>query len=227
LPLGNYTFEAHETREFTRTKTQRHRPRPYDSKRATSRRLGGELLRTFVLIRACLAEAWRGGRFAGKLSFTLRRTAFALPAMRSACNVPSQLLVRARSDVRVAGISDPGYAFTIRLITHHGRWRGSGCCRGAGWRGGGEPLSQLGAHKLPSLYSPRIPAVGDTSRGRRYPSPIGGITRSPIKASASANVCWIQLPSAPLAMFSFAAISCFARMSKPFPRTGSRRIASN
>lgn len=109
----------------------------------------------------------------------------------------------------------------------HGRGWGSGCCRGSGWRGGGEPLSQLGAHKLPSLYSPRIPAVGCTADGRRYPSPTGGITRSPINASASAKVCWMQLPSAPLAMFSFAAISCLARMSKPFPRTGSRRIASN
>jgi hypothetical protein len=53
----------------------------------------------------------------------------------------------------------------------------------------------------------RNPAVGDTSLGRRYRSPIGGITKFPIKASASAKVCWMQLPSARLAMFSFAAIS--------------------
>jgi hypothetical protein len=60
---------------------------------------------------------------------------------------------------------------------------------------------------VPSLYSPRIPGVGDTSRGRRYPSPIGGITEFPIKALGSAKVCWMQLPSAPLVIFSFAAIS--------------------
>jgi len=59
----------------------------------------------------------------------------------------------------------------------------------------------------PSLNWPRIPARGAASLGARYPLPMGGITRSPINASASAIVSWIQLGSAPAAMFSFAAIN--------------------
>ena len=43
--------------------------------------------------------------------------------------------------------------------------------------------------------------------GGRWPLPTGGITRFPIKPSTAASVCATQLPSAPLAMFSFAAIS--------------------
>ena len=73
--------------------------------------------------------------------------------------------------------------------------------------GGGLPCSQDGAHNIPSLYWSRVSARADTSLGARYPSPTGGTTRSPIKASASAIVCWMQLASAPLAMFSFAAIN--------------------
>jgi hypothetical protein len=42
------------------------------------------------------------------------------------------VLARRRQDVRVARISDPGYAFTIRLITHYGRGRECGVGRGLG-----------------------------------------------------------------------------------------------
>jgi hypothetical protein len=63
----------------------------------------------------------------------------------------SDRLVQGNQKVRVAGIADPGYAFTIRLTTHYGRWCDCGRCRGSGCRGGGEPSSQLGAHMLPSL----------------------------------------------------------------------------
>ncbi len=58
--------------------------------------------------------------------------------------------LRRSHDVRVAGITDPGYAFTIRLTAHYGRGRGRTAGRGLG-DGLGEELSQLGAHKLPSL----------------------------------------------------------------------------
>src|SRR5581483_6918555 len=118
-----------------------------------------------------------------------------------------QPISAARHDLRVAGIAGSRLRIgAIQLTTHHGRWRGWAVGRDLG-AGLGDEWSQLGAHKPPSLKSPRIPAKGAASRGRRYPSPIGGTTRSPIRASASANVCWTQLPSAPLAMFSFAAIS--------------------
>jgi hypothetical protein len=86
-----------------------------------------------------------------------------------------------------------------------GRGAAVGRARGVG-PGDGLP-SQDGAHKKPSLYWSRVSASADTSLGARYPVPIGGITKSPINASASAIVCWIQLASAPLAMFSFAAIN--------------------
>jgi hypothetical protein len=83
----------------------------------------------------------------------------------------------------------------------------SGCGCSVGLGGGLESSSHSGAHKSPSLYSPRVSTRPSTSLGDKNPLPTGGITRSPIIASASDNVCWIQLPSAPLAMFSFAAIS--------------------
>jgi len=43
-----------------------------------------------------------------------------------------RVLVRRWHDVRVAGITDPGYAFTIRLTTHYGRGRGCTGGRGLG-----------------------------------------------------------------------------------------------
>lgn len=85
------------------------------------------------------------------------------------------------------------------------RTGGRGCSVGLG--GGLESSSHSGAHKSPSLYSPRVSTRASTSLGDKNPLPTGGTTRSPIMASASDNVCWIQLPSAPLAMFSFATIS--------------------
>ena len=71
--------------------------------------------------------------------------------------------------------------------------------------GAGEP--QCGLHKKPVLYCVRVLTKPATSLGSRNPLPTGGTTRSPMKASRSANVCSIQLPSAPLAMLSFDAIS--------------------
>jgi len=43
-----------------------------------------------------------------------------------------RVLVRRRHDVRVAGITDPGYAFTIRLTTHYGCGRECTGGRGLG-----------------------------------------------------------------------------------------------
>ena len=43
-----------------------------------------------------------------------------------------------RHDVRVAGFSDPGYPFTIRLTTRYGRGRGNAVERGLGDRLGDE-----------------------------------------------------------------------------------------
>src|SRR5262245_20971585 len=92
-------------------------------------------------------------------------------------------------------------------FVQRGRGTGFGCDRRGG-TGGGDPFSSHdGAHKSPSLYSPRVSASVDTSRGDKNPLPTGGITRSPIKAFASVIVCWMQLPSAPLAMFISVVIS--------------------
>ena len=121
--------------------------------------------------------------------------------------------------------------FWLRRSTAGDQCRG-GCCRGGsgcsvGLGGGLESSSHSGAHKSPSLYSPRVSTRASTSLGDKNPLPTGGITRSPIIASASDNVCWIQLPSAPLAMFSFATISLRASNTNPLPRTGCWRMESN
>jgi hypothetical protein len=110
------------------------------------------------------------------------------------------------------------------VVAQRGRGAGLGRNRGVGV-GVVLPPSHAGAHMPPSLNRPRRPARLATSLGARYPSPIGGITKSPINASAAAIASWIQLGSAPAAMFNFAAINWWASISKPFPRTGSCRMA--
>jgi len=49
----------------------------------------------------------------------------------------------------------------------------------------------------------------------------------PIKASALLMVDWIDAGSAPLAIFSLAAMSWWARSISPFPLTGVFMIAHN
>src|ERR1700757_3810357 len=100
--------------------------------------------------------------------------------------------------------------FQLLLVLSLQRGRGAGLGRvrrAIGVAVGGGVSSHVGAHSMPSLYWPRVSARADTSLGARYPSPTGGTTRSPIKALASSIVCWMQLVSEPLAMFSSAAIN--------------------
>jgi hypothetical protein len=62
---------------------------------------------------------------------TFKAERVALPATPWHGPLPNGLLQR-KDDVRVAGISDPGYAFTIGLTTHYGRGRGCTGGRGLG-----------------------------------------------------------------------------------------------
>src|SRR5262245_32601943 len=81
-----------------------------------------------------------------------------------------------------------------------GRGRGGG----VGLPGGGVGVTHCGTHIDPLLY---WVSVRSKPVGLRDPLPTGGMTRDPIAASACATVCSMHLPSAPLAMLSFAAIS--------------------
>src|SRR5262249_38673345 len=98
-----------------------------------------------------------------------------------------------------------------------GVMRGAGTGRGEGDRvalrggggGGGTGAGGLqdGLHRKPSLYCVRVIRKPCTSLVSRNPSPTGGTTKSPIRASTPANVSSMQRACAPAAKFSFAAIS--------------------